>query len=255
MASTSTWATLAEQAWKNSDSAPLAYADFHAYVRGTGWITPQEELANDSARFFAEYDRAALSAGFGKPVVWGEQGIDVAGNTNQPDPLIADDRQGVWLHKLVWARCGPGGVYPLYWYTDAIYANKLHPVFGAWNHFMAGIPLANGHYKDIAASTSAAELRVFGQKDLQAGDAYLWIDNRQDTWRAVVDGRAVPAAGGAVNIALGSPSTSYSVTWYDTATGKPTKTETHVSDPEGVLILNVVALKSDVAARILRNRS
>ena len=255
MASTSTWATLAEQAWKNPDSAPIAYADFHAYVRGTGWITPQEELANDSARFFAEYDRAARSAGFGKPVVWGEQGIDVAGNTNQPDPLIANDRQGVWLHKLVWARCGPGGVYPLYWYTDAIYANKLHSVFGAWNRFMAGIPLTNGRYEDIAASTSTPDLRVFGQKDQQAGDAYLWIDNRQDTWRAVVDGRAIPAAGGAVSVALGSSSASYTITWYDTATGKPTTTETQMSDAAGVLVLNVAALTSDVAARIIRNRS
>jgi hypothetical protein len=255
MASTSTWATLAEQAWKDPSSAPIAYADFHAYVRGTGWITPQEELANDSARFFAEYDRAVHAAGFGKPVVWGEQGIDVAGNTNQPDPLIADDRQGVWLHKLVWARCGPGGVYPLYWYTDAIYANKLHPVFGAWNRFMEGIPFANGRYEDIVASTSIPDLRVFGQKDLQAGDAYLWIDNRQATWRAVVDGRAVPAAGGAVSIALGPSSASYNVTWYDTATGKPTTTETLVSDAAGILVLNIVELKSDVAARLIRNRS
>jgi PKD domain/Carbohydrate binding domain len=254
MASTSTWATLAEQAWKDPDSAPIAYADFHAYVRGTGWITPQEELANDSARFFAEYDRAARAAGFGKPVVWGEQGIDDAGNTNQPDPLLANDRQGVWLHKLVWARCGPGGVYPLYWYTDSIYANALHPVFGAWNRFMAGIPLTNGRYEDIAAATSTPDLRVFGQKDMQTGSAYLWIDNRQDTWRAAVDGRAIPAAGGALSIALGQSAASYTVTWYDTATGKPTTTETHVADAAGVLVLNVADLKSDVAARVLRER-
>jgi hypothetical protein len=252
MASTSTWATLAEQAWKDPDSAPIAYADFHAYVRGTGWITPQEELANDSARFFAEYDRAALAAGFGKPVVWGEQGIDAAGDTNQPDPLLANDRRGVWLHKLTWARCGPGGVYPLYWYTDTIYANALHPVFGAWNRFMEGIPLSNGRYEDIAATTSTPDLRVLGQKDMQAGSAYLWIDNRQDTWRAAVDGRAVAATGGAVSIALGPPSASYSIVWYDTATGAPTTTETHVADAAGVLVLNVANLKSDVAAKLSR---
>ncbi len=36
---------------------------------------------------------------------------------------------------------------------------------------MAGVPFANGRYQDIAATTSHADLRVFGQKDLQAGSA------------------------------------------------------------------------------------
>jgi hypothetical protein len=255
MASTSTWATLAEQAWKDPESAPIAYADFHAYVRGTGWITPQEELANDSARFFVEYDRAVLAAGFGKPVVWGEQGIDAAGDTNQPDPLLANDRQGVWLHKLVWARCGPGGIYPLYWYTDTIYANGLHPVFGAWNRFMDGIPLSNGRYEDIAATPSTPELRVLGQKDVQAGSAYVWIDNPQNTWRAAVDGRPVSVISGSVNVAMNLPSAVYSITWYDTSTGKPTTTETQVADATGQLTLKVVSLKSDIAARVLRKGS
>jgi hypothetical protein len=255
MASTSTWATLAEQAWKDPASAPIAYADFHAYVRGTGWITPQEELANDSARFFAEYDRAVRAAGLGKPVVWGEQGIDAAGDTNQPDPLLANDRQGVWLHKLIWARCGPGGTYPLYWYTDTIFANALHPVFGAWLRFMDGIPLSNGRYEDIAATSSKPDLRVLGQKDMQAGSAYVWIDNPQDTWRAVVDGRSISALSGAVSIAMGAPSAAYTITWYDTATGKPTATETQTADAAGILALNIANLKSDIAARILRKGS
>jgi hypothetical protein len=252
MASTSTWATLAEEAWNDPASAPLAYADFHAYVRGTGWITPQEELANDSARFFAEYDRAARAAGFGKPVVWGEQGIDAAGDTNQPDPLITNDQQGVWLHKLIWARCGSGGIYPLYWYTDTIYANALHPVFGAWNRFMAGVPLNNGRYEDIAAAPSTPDLRVLGQKDTQAGSAYVWIDNAHDTWRAVVDGRTISAAGGSVSIAMGPPSVAYTITWYDTATGNPTTTEQQVADAAGNLALTVADVRSDIAAKIVR---
>jgi hypothetical protein len=53
-ATTSTWATLAEDAWKDPSSAPIGYTDFHVYVRGTGWIEPKDALANDSARFFNE---------------------------------------------------------------------------------------------------------------------------------------------------------------------------------------------------------
>lgn len=248
-ATTSTWATLAEDAWKDPASASIPYVDFHAYVRGTGWIDPRDELANDSARFFHEYDLAARAAGFGKPVVWGEQGIDT-GETNAQDPALAGDLRGVWLHKLTWARCGPGGVYPLYWYTDHIFSNSLHRIFGAWKRFMAGIPLTNGRYEDLAATTSHADLRVFGQKDLQDGNAYAWIDNRQHTWRAVVDGRSISAASGTVSIPMLRPHAAYTVTWYSTETGQPGTNETLVADTAGVLTLRVPALQTDIAAKI-----
>lgn len=250
LATTSTWATLAEEAWKDPDSTPISYVDFHAYVRGTGWIEPKQELANDSARFFHEYDLAALEAGFGKPVVWGEQGIDGTQGTDGQEPLLANDRDGVWLHKLTWARCGPGGVYPLYWYTDHIFDKSLHGIFGAWNRFMAGIPFANGRYENVAAIASHPDLRVFGQKDLQAGNAYVWIDNRRHTWRAVVDGGAIPAVSGTVSIAMGRPDASYTVTWYNTETGYLSRTETLPANAAGTLVLTVSNLRTDTAAKI-----
>ncbi|HEY4690049.1 MAG TPA: hypothetical protein VIK33_12110, partial [Anaerolineae bacterium] len=250
LATTSTWATLAESAWKHPESAPISYTDFHAYVRGTGWNEPTEELANDSARFFNEYDLDARAAGFNKPVVWGEQGIDSTQGTDFEEPRLADDQTGVWLHKMTWARCGPGGVYPLYWYPDNIFDKSLHPIFGAWNRFMTGIPFTNGRYVDAAATASNPDLRVFGQKDMQAGSAYLWIDNRQHTWRAVVDGRAVPAESGTVNIALQHSNAFYTVTWYDTQTGQPTSTQTLSANAGGNLTLDVSNLRTDIAVRI-----
>ncbi|MGQ0604428.1 MAG: PKD domain-containing protein [Anaerolineales bacterium] len=250
-ASTSTWATLAEAAWKHPDSAPISYADFHAYVRGTGFIEPEAELANDSARFFNEYDLAARAANFGKPVVWGELGIDT-GNTNEPDPLLVRDTDGVWLHKLTWARTGPGGVYPLYWYTDQIFAQSLHRIFGAWTRFMLGIPLTNGRYEDVRAEVSTGNLRVLGQKDVQAGRAHVWIDNRAHTWWAVVDGRAIPPVSGAVRIALQHPNASYRVTWHNTRTGEPVSVQTLTADSSGVLTLSLSNLTTDTAAQIER---
>lgn len=246
LATTSTWATLAEDAWKDPDSAPISYVDFHAYVYGTGWIEPEGELANDSARFFYEYDMAALEAGFGKPVVWGEQCID----GTQEEALLGDDQNGVWLHKLTWSRCGPGGVYPLYWSIEHIFDKPLHGIFGAWNRFMAGIPFTNGRYEDVAATTSHPDLRVLGQKDQQAGHAYMWIDNQQHTWRAVVDGQPVPAVSGTVSIAMGKPNASYTVTWYDTETGQASSTQTLSADAAGTLVLGVSNLRTDTAAKI-----
>jgi hypothetical protein len=250
LASTSTWATLAEAAWKYPDSAPIAYTDFHAYVRATGWIEPKDQLANDSARFFAEYDRAARAAGFNKPVVWGEMGIDGGLSSDEEEPRLADDVDGVWLHKIIWARTGPGGVYPLYWYTDNIFAHSLHHLYGAWNRFMAGIPLANGRYQDAAATPSNANLRVLGQKDLQAGWAHLWIDNSQHTWRMVVNGAAVAPVNGVVTVALQRPNASYTVTWYNTQTGQPTSTQIVSANASGVLNLSINNLSADTAVRI-----
>jgi hypothetical protein len=250
LASTSTWATLAEDAWKEPESKPISHIDFHAYVRGTGWIDPSEELANDSARFFHEYDLAAWKAGLGKPIVWGEQGIDGVQGTDNQEPLLTNDQTGVWLHKLTWARSGPGGVYPIYWYTDHIYDKQLHRIFGAWNRFMTGIPLANGRYEDVAATTSHTNLRVFGQKDVQAGRAHFWIDNRQHTWRTVVDGALIPSVSGTVLIPMQQSNTAYTVTWYDTQTGQPNKTEILSTNAAGILTLTVSNLATDTAVKI-----
>ncbi len=250
--STSTWAGLATNAWKHPDSAPIHYVDFHAYVRGTGWIQPRDELANDSARFFAEYDRAARAADFGKPVVWGEMGIDGPATTDDQDPALARDPQGVWLHKILWARCGPGGVYPLYWWDDHIFNKSLHALYGNWNRFMAGLPLNNGRYVDAAARSSNPGVRVLGQKDLVAGRAHLWLDNSHHTWRAVVDGRAIPAQTATISLDLGPPNAAYTLTWFDTRSGQATGAETRTADPGGVFSFAVTNLASDVAVKIER---
>lgn len=252
-ATTSTWATLAEDAWTDPDSRPISYVDFHAYVNSTGWLEPKETLANDSARFFHEYDLAALEAGFGKPVVWGEQGIDGPLSTDEQEPLLADDPQGVWLHKLTWARCGPGGVYPIYWYTDLIFENSLHPIFGAWSRFMADVPLNNGQYQDVAATTNQPHLRVLGQKDVHNGRAHVWIDNRQHTWRAVVEGDSIPEVSGSVSIPLARPGVTYTVVEYDTVTGQPDSTQTLSANAAGNLLLDISNLKTDTAFKISLN--
>jgi hypothetical protein len=252
LASTSTWATLAEDAWTHSESAPISYVDFHAYVNGTGWIAPKDELADDSARFFAEYDRAAFVANFDKPVIWGEMGIDGTRTTDEEEPQLVEDRAGVWLHKLIWARVGSGGVYPLYWYTDNIFDKKLHTIFGAWRRFMTGIPLTNGRYVDAGAITSHAKLRVLGQKDTIGGQAHLWLDNARHTWRNVVDSAAVPAVSGVVTVNMGAPNAAFRATWHDTRTGLPTDTQNITADAVGNVRLAVTDLATDRAVKLAR---
>jgi outer membrane protein assembly factor BamB len=250
-ASISTWATLPAATWNNPDYAAIDHADFHAYVRNTGWLEPREALANDSARLFNVYDLDARARVPGKPIIWGEMGIDGPTTTDEEDEDIALDTSGVWLHKMTWARCGPGGIIPLYWWPDHIFSHTLHGIYGAWKRFMDDIPLANGNYADAAATTSHADLRVMGQKDQLNGRAHLWIDNARHTWRRVVDGETITPVSGTVRIPLGTAQAAVQVDFYATATGLQTHQETLATDSQGDLVLALTNLATDVAVKLL----
>ncbi len=250
-AALSTWATLPADTWNHPDYAAIDHADFHAYVRNTGWLEPREALANDSARLFHAYDLDARARVPGKPIIWGELGIDGSATTDEEDPDIARDVDGVWLHKLTWARCGPGGVIPLYWWPDNVFAHNLHGLFGAWKRFMADIPLTNGRYEDVGAISSHPDLRVIGQKDTLHGRAHLWIDNARHTWRRVVDNETVAPVSGTVRVPLGRASASVRVDAFDTATGLLTYTINQETDAQGDLILTADNLATDYAVQLV----
>jgi len=250
LASTSTWATLALSTWAQPNLAEIDYVDFHCYVRGTGWIEPKDALANDSARFFREYDLAALAGVPGKPVIWGEQGIDGVNGTDGEEPALTNDVAGVWLHKLTWARTGPGGVYPLYWYTDNIDQKNLHGRFGSWNRFMASVPLNNGRYVDAAASVSDPALRVLGQKDLLAGRAHLWLDNSAHTWRAVVGASNVPSLTASAQVAMNVPGQHYLAIWFNPTNGLAFATNSVIADNAGVVTLLLQNLATDLSVQL-----
>jgi hypothetical protein len=154
---------------------------------------------------------------------------------------------------MTWARTGPGGVYPIYWYTGNIFSKSLHGLFGNWNRFMAGVPIANGRYADAAATASVSALRVLGQKDVTAGLAHLWIDNRNHTWRAVVNGTAVASATGTVRVTMGAAGSVYTASWYDTRTGLVTSTQQVTANGAGEVVLAVTNLATDTAVRIAKN--
>ena len=244
---TSTWSGLAEDKWKSVISSCISHTDFHCYVRGTGWIGPEDELARDSARFFIEYDNNVKATGFGKPVVWGEMGIDT-GNTDDEDPGLANDNNGVWLHKIVWARTNSGGVYPLYWYTNNIFNKNLHSKFGNWRRFMDGIPLTNGRYVDAGATATNTTIRVVGQKDIQDGRAHIWIDNKDNTWYSP----SATAISCQVKVPMQVPNIRYEIKWYNTQTGQVSSTEQVNADSSGVITLNISNLTTDTACRITK---
>lgn len=192
-----------------------------------------------------------------KPTIWGETGIRGPNELGSPykgysyteeNQHLVDDTTGLYVKKMIWAHAGPDSPYMLLWWTDNISKKALWHYFRAFQLFMAGIPVSNGHYVDVGAATSAASLRAWGQKDLTSNCAHLWIDNAPYTWKNVVDGVSVPVVSGTVTIP-GLKDGSYQIDWWDTGSGVVTKTE-YADCVGGQLVLAVANLQSDTACRI-----
>ena len=247
--SSSTWFGLAEDAWKASFATNIHATDFHGYTVGN-WVRPDGDPAvlHDSANYYREFSESWHAANFGKPGHWGECSLFT---TNyQEHPQLAADTNGVWLHKWIWARCGAGFVYPTYWTTDHIWGHNLHHLFGNWNRFMNGIPLANARYADAGATSAEARLRIIGQKDVPAGRAFLWLDNRDHTWKRVTDGLPVTALTTSVSVPLARTGALYRATWFNTTTGHPVFTNLVTADAAGVVSLTVTDLSTDTAVHL-----
>ncbi len=222
-------------------------------IFGDGTFNDRQRFDYDVALYTEVYSRldgARSVSGAGKPVVRGEAGIDYVGGPQTELPELANDTQGVWLHNYTWGLINPGGMYELYWWTDNIRTYNLYPIYKPFRDFMEGIPLNNGYYVDAEAETSDASLRAWGQKDTINGRAHLWIQNKDHTWRNVVDGVPITPISDTVTLNGFQPGT-VEVEWWDTYTGNIINTETVQVDPSGSLNLQVLNLETDVACRIV----
>ncbi len=255
LATTSTWSHIHADWWTDPRYEDISYTNLHVYNYNTGWITPKDEIHDDSARYYLEYAAALAAADLGKPSLIGEVGIDPTGGDDDvaDDPMLDLDQDGVWLHKFTWAQTASYGPGALYWETDNILGKPLHDIYGAYRRFMEGIPLTNGRYADAGASADDSDLRVVGQKDLATGWAHLWIDNRNDTWWQEVTGGYVAPVSGTVTVDMNAPAgQAFTATWYDTATGLPTGSQTVYADAAGEVDLSVSSLATDTAVRLAR---
>lgn len=247
--SSSTWFGLATNAWKADFAADVHATDFHAYTVGN-WLYPDEhpDVLHDSANYYLAFAGSWLDAQFGKPGHWGECSLYTTNSVEHP--LLTNDSAGVWLHKWIWARSGPAFVYPTWWDAQNIWRHNLHPLFGNWNRFMHGIPVANSRYQDIAATSADPRLRLVGQKDIPAGQAYLWIDHRDHTWWRVVNGQPVTAITSSIQVPMARPNAPYRAVWYRTTNGLPYRTNFVVANAVGTVTLGVTNLTTDTAVQL-----
>ena len=254
LVTTSFWHSFpAEQFWGSPDYPNVDYADVHAYI-STGW-RQNTAYEDDAALFHLEYSAdvrsnldyyAAQNNIPTKPIVRGETGIDVFGEqTEQSD--LALDKTGVWLHNYTWSQLDPGAMMELYWWDDNISAQPgpdgnpgLYEIYGYFHDFIKDIPINNGHYVDTAAEASEPNLRVVGQKDIANGRAHLWVQNKNHTWKNVVDGVAnISGLSGTVTLNGFTPNNTFNVQWVEfTTQGIPNmQSSMIVSDSSGNLVL------------------
>ncbi len=162
------------------------------YNGGFEDITPE---AYDIVAGHVAHSTLTRSCQLGKPVIKGELGLVNPQRFATPykgfgytgeDQLLVDDTDGLCWKKLVWSHVEPGGQTDMWWWIQTLLPRKF--TYGkAYRAFMAGIPLSNGRYQDLDATSSTPDLRVLGQKDLTANRAHIWFDNAPYTWKAVVD--------------------------------------------------------------------
>lgn len=258
LVSTSNWHSFPkDNFWAHPDYPDVDFADYHRYV-------PADTDPNfyDTAQATYEVSMnygAKQPGGAGKPVVRGEIGFTDSGGQPATDQLLADN-QGVWLHNFIWGSINPGGLIESYWYEnkhiysrnrDGTYDFDHRHQYGNYYNFIKDIPLNNGHYQDAGATVSDDNLRAWGQKDLVNGNAHLWIQNKNHTWKNVVDGISIPEVSGEVTITGFVPNKQCTLECWDTYTGAVSRTETVTTDGDGNVHLQISNLQDDLAVKIL----
>jgi hypothetical protein len=281
LVSTSLWASYPKSAfWESSTYPNMDYADVHFYgfmnrsdlnriqIDGDSKTVAQTDAGFlDTARYTQELSQVFQSYHPKMPIIRGETGLVENGDTNALTSQLDNDiwgtgtgrGQGIWLHNYIWGQINPGGLIESYWYENYngrhIYGNKdQRGHFKSYYDFIKNIPLGNGHYQDAAASCSSTSMRAWGQKDLTAHRAHLWIQNINHTWYNVINQASIPSLTGTVRITGFVAGNSYTVQWWNPYETNPAqqvvRTETITAAGDGSVTLAVSNLTTDTAVQI-----
>src|SRR3989339_77933 len=250
MVSTSNWHSFPQnEFWANANYSNVDFADVHHYEPDDGY---NYETALATYTYSMQYG-AKRPEGAGKPVIRGETGFIASDNTDDYTRAFDSDTGGVWLHNFIWGGINFGGLIESYWYDNAhIYPNGRdhRKQYGNYYRFIKDIPLSNGNYQDAAPAVSDTNnLRVWGQKDVINGKFHLWIQNKNHTWKNVVDGSQIPVISGQLSVEGFKSNQMFKVQTWDTWTGSVTSTQDMTADAAGKLTLVISPLQKDIAFR------
>jgi len=230
-----------DEFWANPSYPDIGYADKHEEA-------PENDKEKyDCAYYVGNYNNefSSLTTGIDMPLIVGEAYPGAHAN-----PELDQDTEGVYFHNFIWAHVHPGGAYALPFYITPIENNNLWYHYKPYDDFMSDIPLPLGNYQDAEVIVSDDNLRAWGQKGLANGQAHLWIQNKQHTWRNVVDGVSIQPVSGTVTIP-DMPSGNYRVEWWHTYTGEIIKTD-HVQVSSDLVLTLPYPLEDDIAVKAQR---
>jgi hypothetical protein len=198
----------------------------------------------------------------GKPVVIGETDpatdssltgtlntdLSTVSNTNTAD--LAYDPTDNFSRGFAWGEIGPTVSYPQFFGSQ----NAIFSAKGGWKYyayvqkFLQNLPLANGKWGDVAATSTNANVRSVGQSDTVDGEAVVYTYNAIDTWDYLADGNTSQPQSTTLTIP-GLPDGSYDVQRWDPGTGTVSATETDAS-AGGSLNVTISSLSQDVALKV-----
>jgi hypothetical protein len=257
-------------------SSALDLANYHDYMdnRGAYPVT----LNNDDAAFIYQHAWcmqvhvtsycSAMGMGDGstwtgsaKPWVWGEIGANVSSA-----PMQSGNGGVTLVHNIVWVGLfSPAGTTPLDWYwpsEDTATTNARLAARAAASLFFGDVNYAGGQfvylmtpadapsgYSGATVSASDPNVRVCAMTRTDQTAAYLWVQNRNNTWYNAYSGTAPSPINPTVTIGnlLSQP---YTVEIWNTSTGAIISS-TQQSPVGGDLSIALTNLTGDVAVKLL----
>lgn len=253
LATTSFWCCWQDELplWKNTSTYPdIGYADIHEYSNN-----PQVADSNytyDVAAWIQSMATTVYDSQIGKPTVLGELGL--AGTNWSPLAELKTANPGIWYHNMLWVGLGKGALFsPNYWFSEHFKVINRIQIGGPFYQFVRDLDVNQGGYVDAQALPVDSRIRAWGQKNLAKNKALLWIQNSDHTWKKVMDQFGqndgdVSQITSDINLTM-SPSTTYSLEWWNTYTGTKTIASA-TSDASGNLRLTVTNLGKDIAVKI-----
>jgi hypothetical protein len=254
MVTTSFWHSFPAAAfWSNAKYPNVDYADLHAYVSTSFAPLADKELMKWDAAYYRTWHSGHVGGlRIGKPTVRGEAGLDAPNQQNETVLGLQRDTSGVWLHNYLWSGLHSGGMYELYWWNSHVWnANADHRgKYRAIANFLQDVPLNKGGFVDWGGSVSDAGLRVVGQKNTASGTLHLWVQNKQHTWKNVVDGADIPSVSGEIVVPGFAAGSSYSLERWDTGGGALSSHDSLTADTDGTLRIPISSLRTDIALKV-----
>ncbi len=259
MVSTSFWSEWVPEYWQASSAG---YADVHAYVQTTGfldgyWIDGQwydrQALQRDAAALIEAYGhRLSTDPKRNKPVIIGETDLDRPGD-QAPDPLLALDTAGVWLHNWVWGHLFAGGVSGLIWDGTNLETHRLYKHYRPFTAFLSGVPLNTARYAPAQTQSDQPAFRVRALLSAAYDDAILWVRHREHAWWRVVQQGTPSPVSGAVSLTGLRPG-KYRISEWDpwTFSTAPNAVWEAEVGSDGAISMDIAPLTRDRAWRIQR---